>query len=47
MGQSFPQHILVNVGHQAHQVHCLPPPDGCPNRGHPPNDHAHPVHVQF
>jgi hypothetical protein len=50
-GQSVPQHILVEplvtAGHQAHQIHFLPPPDGWPNRGRQPDDRAHPVHVQF
>jgi hypothetical protein len=34
-GQLVPQHImvepLVTAGHQAHQIHFLPPPDGWPN----------------
>jgi hypothetical protein len=33
----IPQHILVEplvtTGHQAHQIHDLPPPNGWPNRG--------------
>jgi hypothetical protein len=47
----FLEHILVEplvtAGHQAHQIHDLPPPDRWPNRGHKSNDRAYHVHVQF
>jgi hypothetical protein len=48
-GQSISQHILVEplvtAGHQAHQIHDLPPPDRWPNRGRKSNDCAYPSHV--
>jgi hypothetical protein len=48
-GHSISQHILVKplvtVGHQAHQIHGLPPPDRWPNRGRKSNDCAYPSHV--
>jgi hypothetical protein len=50
-GHLVPQHILVEplvtAGHQAHQIHCLPPPDEWSNRGCQLYDHAHHVRVQF
>jgi hypothetical protein len=48
-GQSISQHILVEplvtAGHQAQQIHNLPPPDRWPNRGRKSNDRAYPMHV--
>jgi IS30 family transposase len=48
-GHSISQHILVEplvtAGHQAHQIHGLPPLDRWPNRGRKLNDCAYPSHV--
>jgi hypothetical protein len=48
-GQSISQHILVKplvtTGHQAHQIHRLPPPDRWPNQGRKSNDCAYPSNV--
>jgi hypothetical protein len=48
-GHSISQHILVEplviAGHQAHQIHSLPPPNRWPNRGHKLNDCAYPAHL--
>jgi hypothetical protein len=50
-GQSIPQHImfepLVTTRYQAHEIHCLPPPETWPNLGHQSDDRTYHVHVQF